>query len=107
MRERESEGTGLGRGRELRKRWREELMYMYILHICIHVYLSDHQLDEEDFRNKLKTEEAKLRSLLPPEEREEGREAEGGDSTMAASDSSNQAGEVAKQMAVVQYLRVS
>ena len=64
------------------------------------------QLDEDDFRNKLKTEEEKLRSLLPPEEREEGGEAEEGDSTTAASDSSQQAGEVAKQMAIVQYLRV-
>ena len=80
---------------------REELMYMYV------TYLSDGQLDEEDFRNKLKTEEAKLRSLLPPEEREEGAEAEESDSTTATGDSCNQAGEVAKQMAVVQYLRVS
>ena len=70
------------------------------------MYLSGGQLDEEDFRNKLKTEEEKLRSLLPPEEREEGREVEEGDSTTAASDSSQQAGEVAKQMAIVQYLRV-
>ena len=76
------------------------------MHICIHLHVSDGQLDEEDFRNKLKTEEEKLRSLLPPEEREEGGEAEEGDSTTAASDSSQQAGDVAKQMAIVQYLRV-
>ena len=70
------------------------------------MYLPGGQLDEEDFRNKLKTEEEKLRSLLPPEEREEGGEAEESDSTTTASDSSQQAGEVAKQMAIVQYLRV-
>ena len=77
---------------------------MYLAHL--HASTSDGQLDEDDFQNKLKTEEEKLRSLLPPEEREEGREAEEGDSTTAASDSSQQAGDVAKQMAIVQYLRV-
>ena len=77
---------------------------IYLAHL--HASTSCGQLDEDDFQNKLKTEEEKLRSLLPPEEREEGREAEEDDSPMAANDSSQQAGEVAKQMAIVQYLRV-
>jgi len=60
------------------------------------------KLDEDDFRTKLKAEEAKLKSLLPRDHEEEG---EGGETTAAAGSSSEQAGEVAKQMAVVQYLR--
>ena len=64
-------------------------------------YLS--QLDEDDFCTKLKAEEAKLKSLLPRDHEEEG---EGGETTAAAGSGPEQAGEVAKQMAVVQYLRV-
>ena len=65
--------------------------------------LSLSQLDEDDFRTKLKAEEAKLKSLLPSDREEEG---EGGETTAAADSSQERAGEVAKQMAVVQYLRV-
>ena len=44
--------------------------------VCL-ASLSLSQLDEDDFRTKLKAEEAKLKSLLPPD-REEGEGEDGG-----------------------------
>ena len=66
------------------------------------------QLDEEEFQSKLTAEEARLRSLLPPESAEgEGEAAEGEEGGASGTQAQGQAEEVAKQMAVVQYLRVS
>ena len=73
------------------------------------------QLNENEFKSRLVTEEAKLKALLPPESsnvddvtsREgegEEREREGGG---GEKEEGEKAGEVAKQIAVVKYLKVS
>ena len=73
------------------------------------------QLNENEFKSRLVTEEAKLKALLPPESsnvddvtsREgegEEREREGGG---GEKEEGEKVGEVAKQIAVVKYLKVS
>ena len=73
------------------------------------------QLNENEFKSRLVAEEAKLKALLPPESsnvddvtsREgegEEREREGGG---GEKEEGEKAGEVAKQIAVVKYLKVS
>ena len=78
------------------------------MHIHVHHPLCDlFQLDEEEFQSKLTGEEAKLRFLLPPESAEREGEAASEEGGATDTQTPGQAEEVAKQMAVVQYLRVS
>ena len=76
------------------------------------------QLNENEFKSRLVAEEAKLKALLPPESsnvddvtsREgegEEREREGGEGGGGEKEEGEKAGEVAKQIAVVKYLKVS
>lgn len=65
------------------------------------------QLDEGEFQTKLAEEEAKLKSLLPPESEATPTAQENTFTEMeTVGGSGEKAVEVAKQMAVVQYLRV-
>ena len=76
------------------------------------------QLNEKEFKSRLVAEEGKLKALLPPESRNvddvtskegegEEREREGGEGGGGEKEEGEKAGEVAKQIAVVKYLKVS
>ncbi|CAI8031317.1 Condensin complex subunit 1 [Geodia barretti] len=74
------------------------------------------KLNEKEFKSRLVAEEAKLKALLPPESRNvddvtskegegEEREREGGEGGGGEKEEGEKAGEVAKQLAVVKYLK--
>ena len=84
------------------------LIHMYV---CLFVIA---QLNENEFKSRLVTEEAKLKALLQPESRNVddvtsrvNREGEGGGGEGGEKEGAEKAGEVAKQAAVVKYLKVS